>query len=251
MSAAAASSNGTGLREKVSFRKGTPLEVTIQEGGNPTESQSFTGELQYRYFLQGHKIMFVPESVHQDIQRARASYDATFAVTKHTEKPWTVVHLDDEPAPPVSQPRSRGEQLLNGHQCGCGQPATIADHEGEAPRYCGPCALRRAQATLAEYDRQQADAAPPWPRPTQPPPTAAAAAQPAHRTEPTPRPAAQQSFPSDQPFSTTMYTCYCAALKVAAAVEAFGTSIGRPLAFKTEDIRAMGTSLYIDARGGK
>lgn len=66
-------------------------------------------------------------------------------------------------------------------------------------------------------------------------------------------PAQQQlpAMPGEEPFSTSMYTCMCAAVRVAANVEAFAQQIGRPLAFETSDIRAMATTLFINQAGGR
>lgn len=97
------------LRERIAFTKDRPIEITLDDDGRPTEATARDGSTEYRYFLAGHKIAYLPEQAHEAIQRARAGNDATFAITKHTTQPWSVVHLEDEPThvpTPVSQPRS-------------------------------------------------------------------------------------------------------------------------------------------------
>jgi predicted glycosyl hydrolase (DUF1957 family) len=68
-----------------------------------------------------------------------------------------------------------------------------------------------------------------------------------------PAPAQQQlpGAPEEQPYSASLYTCMCAAIRVAAEAEKFAQSIGRPLAFETSDIRAMAASLFIHQQGGR
>jgi hypothetical protein len=99
-----------------------------------------------------------------------------------------------------------------------------------------------------------------------------ASQQPAARPEPTPAmPAASRALPlsngpanGDPPAASQpdprvatevgnvdLYTCMCAAIRVAAAAEKFAAQIGRSLAFETADIRAMAASLYIENRGAR
>jgi hypothetical protein len=86
------------LRERISFRQGTPQEVTLEGDGNATHCAGQNGP-EVRYFLQGHRIMWVPLEVGDLMTRAAAGQDATFAITKHkAPQPWTVIHLEDEPA---------------------------------------------------------------------------------------------------------------------------------------------------------
>jgi hypothetical protein len=82
-------------------------------------------------------------------------------------------------------------------------------------------------------------------------PTPAAAAP----REPQPRdlPAAPPKLPGlqdEQPYSASMYTSLCAAIRVAAAAEEFARSIGRAIAFETGDVRAIAATLFIHATQG-
>jgi pyruvate/2-oxoglutarate dehydrogenase complex dihydrolipoamide acyltransferase (E2) component len=84
------------LRERVTFETNTPREITIDGHGTPTETESQYDGTQFRYFLDGHQICWVPPAVHLLMRKANAGMDATFAITKHrAPKPWTVVHLED------------------------------------------------------------------------------------------------------------------------------------------------------------
>jgi hypothetical protein len=135
--------------------------------------------------LQGHRIMWVPDQVHRDIERAVAGQlSATLEITKAKAGPWLVVHIVDEPQPaPAARPAPRGV------------PARAA----------GPLATQQEQL--------------------------------AH-------------MPGEQPYSASMYTALCAAIRTAAAAEVFAREIGRAVAFETGDIRAIAATLFIHATGG-
>jgi hypothetical protein len=107
---------------------------------------------------------------------------------------------------------------------------------------------RVAAETRTEEAVRTAETAPPSrPAPRQQKATAAPATA-------APTPAEQEARPTTTPellpFSNQMYTCMCAAVRVAAGAEKFAAQIGRPLAFETGDIRAMATTLFIQANGG-
>jgi hypothetical protein len=84
-------------RQRISFTKDRPVDITLDETGKPTPSTNREGEPEFQYFLTEDRIMWVPPAVHDAIQRAQAGEHASFALTKHTTKPWSVVHLEDEP----------------------------------------------------------------------------------------------------------------------------------------------------------
>jgi hypothetical protein len=148
--------------------------------------------MEYRYMLEGHAIMWVPEEAHRAIVRTGAAFPLAVEITKHRNG-WEVVHLVDEPA------------AANGY----GQ----------------------ASPTSA--------------RPAQP--------QPAARPARGPLDTAQQQLPhtpGEQPYSASMYTALCAAIRTAAGAEKFAQEIGRPVAFDTADIRAIAATLFIHATEG-
>jgi hypothetical protein len=104
------------LRDRIAFEPNVPVEVSLDRDGNPTETTARDGSREYRYFLGNHQIMWVPEPVHQAIQRADAGEHAQFAITKHrAPKPWTVIHLDaQEPAaPPPAAHRPAARQTTD------------------------------------------------------------------------------------------------------------------------------------------
>jgi len=189
----------TTLRDRVTFRQNEKQSVTAdgpgiaQQGNNGTE---------YRYMLDGHRIMWVPEDVHRAIeaaaqQTARAGgsgWPIAVEITKRKEGPWEVVHLVDEPGPALG--------------------------------------YGKASPTSA--------------RPTPAPPP-----KPARPTAPASWPAAQVPPPAEQPYSASMYTALCAAIRTAAAAEEFARQIGRAIAFETADVRAIAATLFIHAEGGR
>ena len=58
-----------------------------------------------------------------------------------------------------------------------------------------------------------------------------------------------QTQPAKVPYSESLYTALCAAVRVAQEAEKFAQSIGRPLAFGTDDIRALAATIYISRKG--
>jgi hypothetical protein len=67
-------------------------------------------------------------------------------------------------------------------------------------------------------------------------------------------PPAQPNLPGTttaEPYSGSMYTALCAAIRTAAAAETFARSIGRAVAFQTGDIRAIAATLFIHAQEGR
>jgi hypothetical protein len=179
-----ATAAATNLRERIPFNFNLPYELTLESSG--TEQEGRNGS-EFRYFLEGRQIMWIPPEAHALIMRATGGepIGETFSITRRKTgrgaAEWEVVHHDDSPPDP--------------------EPAPPAQ-------------------------RQQAPA-----------------------PQPTARPAAQPAA-ANGPMSDTLYTSLCAAIRTAAAAEAFAQSIGRPVAFETSDIRAMAATLYIHTTGG-
>jgi hypothetical protein len=57
-------------------------------------------------------------------------------------------------------------------------------------------------------------------------------------------------MPGEAPYSASMYTALCAAIRCAQEAEKFAREIGRAVAFETGDIRAIAATLFIHATGG-
>ena len=70
------------LRDRVTFESNRPLTITLDRDGNPTEQSNRAGETEYRYFLEGHQIMWVPPHVHDAIEQAQAGDGASFEITR-------------------------------------------------------------------------------------------------------------------------------------------------------------------------
>lgn len=68
---------------------------------------------------------------------------------------------------------------------------------------------------------------------------------------PPPAQASANGMTPDMVGSTTYYTCLCAALRAAQAAEKFAAEIQRPFTLDSADIRAIATTLYIQAVGGR
>jgi len=94
MSAASSST----LRERITFDANTTVTVILD--GIGTEQAGREGP-EYRYFLQQHRIMWVPPEVHAQIERAGGNTGSTFEITKKKHgryaATWEVVEVADEP----------------------------------------------------------------------------------------------------------------------------------------------------------
>jgi len=165
MSAAAATNN---LRERISFRQDVPQEVTLEGNGTPTPQDGRDGITEFRYFLQGRKIMWVSAEAHARIAQAQAGADATFSLTKHkAPKQWSVIHLEDEPAgwtapdqqpaPPPARPQAAPPPRPR-QEASAGQPqqaAMPAETPYSTHMYTALCAALRVAAAAEDFARQQ------------------------------------------------------------------------------------------------
>lgn len=190
------------LRERITFRIGERQTVTLDGPG--IAQQGRDGSTEYRYMLQEHRIMWVPEDVHRAIIGHGLTFPATFEITKRKAAPWEVVHLVDEP-PAYAYRQAPGCGSVN-----AGSPARPAQPKPAAtpaaPRASGPVATAQEQL-----------------------------------------PAARGTMPGEQPYSASMYTALCAAIRTASAAEKFSQEIGHPVAFDTSDIRTIAATLFIHA----
>jgi hypothetical protein len=118
-------------REKVTFPPNIPTQVLVDGSGTLQESAS--GAPEYRYFLEGNRIMWVPPEVHQYIAAALASGSGdqreAFTITKQkqgrTAATWSV-QLSQAERPSVTR---------NGY--GTPSPATPPAIEHERTPYQG------------------------------------------------------------------------------------------------------------------
>ena len=178
------------LRERVSYEPNLPQTVTLESAG--VEQAGRDGTPEFRYMLEGGRIMWVAEEAHRAIQRATQADPQSncFTITKRKSgknaATWEVIqHADEPPAytPPASQP----------------SPAAARP----APQPATPANTSTRQGGLPDA--------------------------------------------TGEPYSTTLYSCLCAAIRDAAEAEKFAQQIGRPLGFDTGDIRAMAATLFIHA----
>jgi hypothetical protein len=98
------------LRERVTFDFNAPIEVTLDGAGIEQEGRDGP---EFRYFLEGDRIMWVPPEAHIQILRAIADdpQAQAFTITRHKSgrgaASWEVVQHSDEPAnwtPPDRDP---------------------------------------------------------------------------------------------------------------------------------------------------
>jgi len=87
------------MRTKVTFSPNIPTQVVLDSPGELQQSKN--GADEYRYFLQGDQIMWVPPEVHQQIEHAGATQGDTFTIAKvkvgKAAATWTVEQHADEP----------------------------------------------------------------------------------------------------------------------------------------------------------
>jgi hypothetical protein len=85
-------------RQKVEYSPNLPTIIELDGPGTAQASQN--GAQEWRYFLQGERITWVPETVHQAIVATGADHPgATFRITKHQAKArapitWEVERVD-------------------------------------------------------------------------------------------------------------------------------------------------------------
>ena len=97
------------LRERVSFEWNVATTVVLEGTGYQQDGR--TGP-EYRYFLGGNRIMWVPPEVHAQIQRLNAAAGSELVITRHktgrNAATWTVQEVAEEPAQPepATPPRS-------------------------------------------------------------------------------------------------------------------------------------------------
>jgi hypothetical protein len=187
--ATAAAAGPRALRDRVTFDPNAPQTVTLESAG--VEQPGRDGTPEFRYMLEGQRIMWVAEEAHRAIERAMQTDPQSncFSITKRKSgrgaATWEVIQHADEPAaytPPASQPRPAAAPPA-------AQPARAADLQTQ-----------------------------------------------------------QRQLPAQgEPYSTTLYSCLCAAIRDAQEAERFSQQIGRAVAFETGDIRAMAATLFIHA----
>ena len=146
------------LRDRLTFREGQPIEVTLERDGNPTPMDARDGSTEARYFLQGHKIMWVPEAAHEAIQRAAAGENATFAITKHARKAWSVIHIEDEPRQHTAPPHAATQRAATPSA----QQQPAARHDAQAPAaetsgqyYAAMCAAINVSIAAEKYSQEK------------------------------------------------------------------------------------------------
>jgi hypothetical protein len=154
----------TTLRDRVTFRQNEKQSVTADGPGTAQQGNNGT---EYRYMLDGHRIMWVPEDVHRAIEAAAqqtagnggSGWPIALEITKRKDAPWEVVHLVDEPRPALGYGKPSPTSA---------RPATAPPPAKPAPRpapptgdaqpynagmYTALCAAIRTAAAAEEFAR--------------------------------------------------------------------------------------------------
>lgn len=207
--------NGNGLREKItlgSLPVNVPNYLTLDSTGVAQEGK--TG-LQYRYMLNGNRITWVDPAQHDLIQRTGAQEGDTIQVIKR--------------------------ETRNGNRKGpLDWQITLASEQEEEP----PDAFDQHMAATAPR------AAPPQARPAAPvqaPPATAAATSPRHE----PATAATASVATLPSHTSMLSGALVAAIDAANTAESYAEAHSRRVTFTSEDLRAMGLSIYISLAQGR
>jgi hypothetical protein len=160
MATAATSSNSnSNLREKIAFTFNLPYEVTLE--GQGVEQEGRNGP-EYRYFLSGRRIMWVPPEAHALIQRATGGEPTgeSFEITRHKtgkdSATWEVVHLDDSApevayAPPPAPAEQRKASPLAPPASPPPAPAEAANGPMSSTLYTALCAAIRTAAAAEKF----------------------------------------------------------------------------------------------------
>lgn len=197
-------------REKVLFPTNIPVRIQLEDGDGILQSGAY-GD-QYRYWLTGHKIVWLEPGVHEQIQATTASpYDVYEIVKSETRKgtrrniTWHVEQIEDgEKEPPA--------------------------HVAEAMRDAERMPPARAMDTAASAALLPAAAAP-GPRLVSEPQTRATLAP--HLTA-----------------EAKLAECLLAAIRAAHASETYAQTREIRIHWTSEDVRAFALSLYIAAEKG-
>lgn len=72
------------MREKISWADNVPTTVTLDSAGELQRNRA--GDVEYRYFLHGDKIMWVPTEAYQAINRTDAREGDTITITRQRAK---------------------------------------------------------------------------------------------------------------------------------------------------------------------
>lgn len=134
----ATASNGTGpLRTRLEFALNVPQELQIESKG--VEQANASGAQQFRYFLAGHYIMWVPPEVHNAIAAAGPPEDESgvFVITKNKHgraaATWHVHHV----APEDIEREAIQQEHTNGHPATPTMPPPLAVNAAPGlPMHC-------------------------------------------------------------------------------------------------------------------
>ena len=198
-------------RERVTFTMNEQIHVVLASPG--IEQPNSTGAAEWRYFLEGEKVMWVPQQIHEAIQSASGGDPVGKAFTLQRYKPgaapftWQV-------AGPHQPPASTGNAYRD-------RPNT-----GNLPRAGTPI--------------QPGYSATNQPAQTQP-------ARPLGQ----PQPAAQMQ-PGEVPLSLgdSLAGAFCASIDVAGSAMVYAKAHGMQISFTAGDIRAMAATLFIRMQEG-
>jgi hypothetical protein len=215
-----ASGSAAGQREKVTFRVDETQLVTLEfDDGQEVAGR---GGPQAQYFLGENRIMWVDPEISQAIWNTGARAGDTVAITKCEVREngkkaieWQVEKVEDETAdhpPQASEPDERA--------------AAIVRAMPQAPR--AAAAPAPASPTHQLIDELRGSLGIP-------------------RTPATAETWEATSAAAPNQIALAM----CAAIRATLFAENYGARIGKPVAFGTEDIRAIANTLYISqTRGG-
>jgi len=195
-------------REKVEFSPNIPTIVELDGFG--TLQPSTNGADEYRYFLKGDKIMWVPPVVHEAIAATNAGKGDAFRITKHQAKARAPITWE---ASPVTHQPGNGYSTEN-YDRQPGQGWT----KREAPQ----------QPPTARRPMQTAPAAPP---------------------ARAPQPAAQLAADAPE-LPTTPADRMAAAMKDAIDLWRGAANYAPEIKWDAGDVRALAATLFIDGSKG-
>lgn len=211
--------SGSAAREKVTFPANVTQFVTL-EFDAPQEVAGRGGP-QAQYFLGSQRIMWLDLEVAQAITATGARAGDEVAITKRETLAggrksiqWEVEKVEDESHEPEQNPRNWA--AANRHEM---QPPREEPRQAPAPR------TTAAPAPPLEQQLRQS------------------------LNLPTATTESWEATSAAAPNQIAL--AMCAAIRATQFAEAYGARIGKPVAFGTEDIRAIANTLYISqTRGG-
>ncbi len=212
-------------REKVLFPTNIPVRIQLEDGDGILQTGAY-GD-QYRYWLTGHKIVWLEPGVHEQIQATTATPYDVYEITKSETRKGTKRNIT-----------WHVEQIEDGEQ----EPPA---HVAEAMRDAEPAAAVSLRMPPARAMDTAAAAAAAMAQIIAAVPALSAAPAPGPRLVSEPQ--TRATLTGQHAAEARITECLLAGIRAAAAAELYAQSQELRIRWTSEDVRAFALSLFISA----